>query len=90
MITNIITAVVTAYIATGTPCADCRMPVAGRTIALPREYPLGSEVIINGHTFLGEDRTNKRFNGRFDIFMDSKQEAISFGKQTLCVTIITK
>lgn len=90
MITNILTAVVTSYLATGHPCADGHYPLSHHTIALPRCFPLGSEVIINGQYYLGEDRTNKRFDGRFDIFVDSKYTALNWGKQTLCVTVITK
>lgn len=89
MITNILTAVVTAYVATGHTCADCKWPEAGRTIAIPRRFPLGSVVEINGHRYIGEDRTARRYNGRFDIFMDSRQHARAWGKQTLTVKIIS-
>ena len=87
--TNILTAVVTAYITTGKPCSDGHLPVVGKTIAAPRSVPLGSLVLINDHTFLAEDRTARRFNGRFDIFVATKNEAIKFGKKTLTIKIIT-
>ena len=73
MTTNILTAVVTAYVATGHnvawnhPYPHC--PVVGLTIAIPRRFPLGSVVEIDGKKYIGEDRTNKKFDGRFDIFV---------------------
>ena len=88
-VTNILTAVVTAYIATGHPTASTKMPQAGRTVALPRRFPLGSIVEIDGHRFVGEDRTARRFDGRFDIFVDSRVTAINWGKQTLQVKVIS-
>ena len=87
MITNIITAIVTAYVWTGHPCSDGHYPVVGRTISVPRIIPLGSTIVINGHKYLAEDHTAKKYDGRFDIYMDSRTEAINWGKQTLKVTI---
>lgn len=84
-----LTAIVTAYIATGHPCADGHMPVAGVTIAAPRNIPLGSHVVVNGHEYLVEDRTAKRFDGRFDIFMARKTDALNWGRRKLSVTILT-
>ena len=83
----ILHAIVTAYIATGHPCSDGRMPVVGRTVAVPRSVPLGSVVVINGHRYLAQDHTARRFDGRFDIFTDTKQHAVSWGKHKLIVTI---
>lgn len=95
MTTNILTAVVTAYCVGGRycpahqPCADGHWPVQGVTVALPRRFPLGSTVIINGHAYKGEDRIAKKFGDRFDIFMQSEREALHWGKQTVRVTVIT-
>jgi 3D (Asp-Asp-Asp) domain-containing protein len=88
MITNILTAVVTAYVWTGQPCADMHWPTAGLTVALPRRFPLGSIVEINGHRYIGHDRTHYRFDGRFDIFMASRQAAKQHGKQLCMVKVI--
>ena len=87
MTTIVLTAVVTAYVATGHPCANGKMPAVGHTVAIPRGLPLGTRVLINGHWYVGEDRTAKKFDGRIDIFMASKREAVLWGKQTLTVTI---
>lgn len=90
MITNILTAIVTAYVATGHPCADGKMPQAYQTVALPRCFPLGATVIIDGRRFIGQDRTARRYNGRFDIFMNSRENAIQWGRQVKTITVITK
>jgi 3D (Asp-Asp-Asp) domain-containing protein len=92
MITNILTAIVTAYVATGHPCANGKMPRAGITCASSdRTILLGSKLVMNGKTFIIEDRTNKRFrDGRFDIFFSNKHDAIIWGKQNKSVQIITQ
>lgn len=95
MTTNIITAVVTAYCACRVCCgpnaagitAAGTRPVAGRTVAAPRWVPLGSRVRINGRWYVAEDRTARRYDGRWDIFFRSHDEARAFGKQTNRVEI---
>lgn len=55
---------------------------AGRTIAVdPKVIPLGSEVIINGHTYVAEDTGGAIKSNRLDIYFDSHQEALNFGVQ---------
>ena len=90
MTTNVLVAVVTAYVATGHPCADGHKPVVGVSVALPRCYPLGSRVCIGGRWYVGGDRTARRFDGRFDVFMGSRAEALKWGKRTMEVVVITK
>lgn len=89
MMTNLLLAVVTAYVWTGSPCANGSWPVAGVTCAGPRWVPLGTRVCIEGVGIRTvTDRTALRFDGRFDVFMDSRKAAIRFGKQTLKVKIL--
>lgn len=88
MTTNIITAIVTAYISTSHPCANGNYPTTNHTIAIPRSYPLGCRVEIDGKWYVGEDRTARKYDGRFDVFMASREEAIKFGKQTKQVKVI--
>ena len=59
-------------------CAMGHRCVEGRTVAL-NGVPLGSIVIYNGHRYIVEDRVG--FNGVLDIFMESYQQAIKFGKK---------
>ena len=93
--TNVILATITAYCA----CSHCTpghgvtaagtRPVQGTTIAGPMAYRLLSRVVIDGHRFVLEDRTAKRFDGRFDIYFSSHSAARRFGIRTNLVTIIT-
>lgn len=61
---------------------------AGRTIAVdPNVIPYGSEVIINGKTYVAEDCGGAISRNRIDIFFDSHQEALNFGVQYADVTL---
>lgn len=66
-----------------------RTPSRDRTVAAPRHIPLGSTIIMAGRRYVAEDRTAKRFDGRFDIYFSNHQAAKRFGRQTNTVTIIT-
>lgn len=55
---------------------------AGRTVAVdPNKIPYGSEVIINGHTYIAEDCGGAIKGNKIDIFFDTHQEALAFGVQ---------
>lgn len=94
IITNLI---VTAYCACRVCCgpqangltASGAKPQQGITVAGPRRYPLGSKVIVKGHTYLLQDRLAKRYDNRIDIYFNNHKDAAQFGKQFLAVTIIT-
>ena len=77
IITN---AIVTAY-CSGVICANGHRPVEGVTIAAPRNIPLGTIVYVDSHKYIVQDRTNKKFDGRCDIYMIDKKQCIKFGKQ---------
>lgn len=86
LITNIM--IVTAYCATGHTCANNKMPIAGITIAAPRCVPLGTHIYIKGiGDRIVQDRTAKRFDGRIDLFVGSRKEALTWGKRKLEVII---
>lgn len=57
----------------------------GRTIAC-NSLPAGTEVVINGHTYIVED-TGKLGDKTIDIFFDSHQDALDFGVQYVEVFI---
>ncbi len=89
MPTNLIVATITAYIATGSPCANTHYPTLHKTVAAPRSIPLGTRVYIESVGYrIVEDRTAKRFNGRWDLFVASKEEALMWGKKDLKIWII--
>ena len=62
-------------------------PVQGVTIAGPRSIPLGTKVDVRlpsgWHRFVVEDRTARRFDGRFDIYFESHKAAKVFGRKQL-------
>lgn len=60
----------------------------GLTIAGPSELPFGSTVIIDGDLYEIQDRTAKKYNGRFDIYFNTHQEALNFGKQRKEVRLV--
>lgn len=63
------------------------VPKAGRTVAGPRSVPLGTRVHIAGVGWrVVEDRTAKRFDGRWDVYFANHGEAINFGKRKASVT----
>lgn len=67
------------------------VPLAGRTVAVdPKVIPYGSEVIINGHTYIAEDCGGAIKGNRIDILFDTHQEALEFGIQYAEVSYIPK
>ena len=67
------------------------VPLAGRTVAVdPSVIPYGSEVIINGHTYIAEDCGGAIKGNRVDICFDTHREALNFGIQHLEVVYVIK
>jgi 3D (Asp-Asp-Asp) domain-containing protein len=60
-------------------------PQEGVTIAIPRRFPLGSrvEIIVDGevYTFRGDDRTSRKYDGVFDIYLRGHRRAKEFGSK---------
>lgn len=58
-------------------------------IACPSRYEYGTIVNINDQRYICEDRMNKRYRhgNYFDIYMETKEEALYFGRQKLQVII---
>ena len=92
-----VTVTATAYC----PCARCCGPMGGTgttasgkqarqgiTVAASRSIPFGSKIVVNGRTFLVQDRLAARFDSRVDFFFDSHTDALAFGKRVLSVTIL--
>ena len=81
------TRVVTAYSSDPNETDDtpfltaAQTPVRTGVIACPRYIEFGSEIIIDGETYICEDRMNLKHPHRFDIWMESKEEALNWGKK---------
>lgn len=64
----------------------------GRTIACPRSIKLGTRIQINGEVYTCLDRTAKwveaKFGPTYDIFTESHDAALKFGRKTLEVAIL--
>jgi 3D (Asp-Asp-Asp) domain-containing protein len=77
---------VTAYTHTGNKTASGTWPEEGRTVAGPRDVPFGTQVYIDGVGWRTvEDRTAKRFDGRYDVFLNDEGDCWDFGKQEILV-----
>ena len=69
--------------------ASGKQAEAGRTVAVdPRYIPYGTEIIIDGKTYIAEDCGGAIKGDRLDIYFESHNEALSFGKQTKIVRIM--
>ena len=62
----------------------------GRTIAAPSWIPFGTTVVINGISYVCEDRGGYISDNRIDIYMDSREAAMEFGRKELEVTVVWK
>ena len=90
-----VTATLTAYC----PCVKCcgksdgitasgTQATAGRTVAVDtRLIPYGTEISIDGKTYIAEDCGGKIKGYTIDVFFDSHEEALNFGRQTKTVKI---
>ena len=61
---------------------------AGRTVAVPSSIPFGTVVVINGHEYVAEDRGGGIKGNKLDIYFDSHEAALQFGRQTTTDVII--
>jgi 3D (Asp-Asp-Asp) domain-containing protein len=94
-LTNVL---VTAYCACSTCCGPTAsgLTAAGTrirpgVIAAPRSVPFYTRVRIEGvGSFVVLDRTARRFDGRWDVYIPSHTNAKKFGKRYLNITINTK
>lgn len=69
--------------------ATMTQATADRTIAVdPKVIPYGSEVLINGKTYIAGDCGGAIKGNRIDVYHDTHMEALEFGVQYADVTII--
>ena len=75
---------VTAYTHTGSVMANGEYPYVGAVAS--NDFPLGTVLNINGNHYVVKDRM--AYSGVIDIFVDSYDEAINFGRQYLEVYVV--
>lgn len=63
--------------------------IAGTSIAVdPSVIPYGSQVEINGHTYIAHDTGGAIKGNRIDVYFDNHQDALNFGVQYAEVFLI--
>lgn len=71
--------------------ASGTVPCAGRTVAVdPNVIPLGSTVVINGHSYIAEDTGSAVKGNVIDVFYDSHNDALNWGRRSVEVTYYIK
>ncbi len=71
------------YTASGTIAKE------GRTIAVDtRKIPYGTKVVIDGICYVAEDCGGAIKDNKIDVFFESHEKAVEFGKQTKEVLIL--
>jgi 3D (Asp-Asp-Asp) domain-containing protein len=93
-----VTAEITAYTASVDETDDTpTITASGATVkdgqvACPADFSFGDEVLIMNKVYECQDRMHSkyRYGNYFDIYMETKEEAFRFGRQTLQVIIIDK
>ena len=74
---------------TGDNLTASMTPVRVGVVAVdPKVIPLGSQVEINGQVYWAEDTGSAIVGNRIDIFMESREEALSWGRQYVTAKII--
>lgn len=52
------------------------------------DLPIGTKVLIDGILYIVKDRFGGGYKDRIDIYMDSHEEAINFGRQHIEVEVL--
>lgn len=73
----------------GRKTASGRTATARHTIAASKKYPFGTQIELDGYgVFVVEDRGGKVQGNVLDIFFDTHQEALNWGRRTCTGRII--
>lgn len=91
---TILFVICTAYTAAFDECGKtdgitaCGQPaIQGVTVACDG-LPFGTEVVIDGHTYIVQDRFGDNYGkSKIDIYMYKKEDALKFGRQIKIVEV---
>lgn len=61
---------------------------AGHTVAAPSTFAFGTKLLINGKTYVVEDRGGAIQGNRIDIYMNSHSDALAWGVRYLDVEVL--
>ena len=61
---------------------------ANRTVAAPSSFAFGTKIVMNGKTYVVEDRGGAIQGNRIDLYMNSHSEALAWGVRYLDVEIL--
>lgn len=78
---------VSAYTHTGNVMANGEYPYVG--VAASDDLPLGTKVLVNNQEYVVKDRFGGGYTDRLDLFVDSYDEAIEFGRKWLMVKVLS-
>lgn len=83
------TMVATAYTHTGNPTFTGVMPQRGTIAVDPNVIALGQEVYVEGYGYAIAQDTGGAIRGnKIDVFKDTREEAINWGRRTVKVYIL--
>jgi uncharacterized protein YabE (DUF348 family) len=86
-----LTMLATAYTHTGNRTATGTWPVYGTVAVDPRMIPLGTPLYIEGYGFAVAADTGGAIKGnRVDVFLESRKNALKWGKKAVKVQILRK
>lgn len=77
---------VSAYTHSGNVMANGEYPYVGAVAS--DDLPLGTTVIVNGYQYIVADRFGGGYTDMIDIFVDTEEEAVQFGRQYLDVIVV--
>jgi 3D (Asp-Asp-Asp) domain-containing protein len=63
-------------------------PVADGVAACPRRFPFGTQLRIGQRVYTCWDRLHPRYDHRVDIWKETRQEALEFGRKQLVVEVL--
>lgn len=86
----------TAYTASANECDDdptitaSNKKIYSGAIACPSRYPFGTRIRVNNIIYTCEDRMNQRYRNSnyFDIYIETRSEALAFGRKSLAFEVL--
>ena len=68
--------------------ASGTMATANRTVAAPSSFAFGTKIVMNGQTYVVEDRGGAIQGNRIDLYMNTHAEALAWGVRYLDVEVL--